>query len=120
VVNTSEPWTDWCAQQQPVRGGTCYECDFIGNQGTVFLRGECSLPPGCYSVIGGDSLLPAHCGRALLCTLENVCSCDAGECFAYSIWSQREGAVTLDAVDPTVLRLDYHFAEPRYLRRIEP
>jgi hypothetical protein len=74
---------------------------------------------GCYAIVANE-LLPIHCGRALLCGLTQVCSCDANECFAENVASQRELTVTLDAADPDVLRLVPENNETRYLRRQQP
>jgi hypothetical protein len=118
-IATTEPWSDWCAQQEPVRGANCYQCEFVGDGGTLFLRDACSVPDGCYAIVANE-LLPVHCGRTLLCGLTQACTCDADECFAESVYSRKQLSVTLDPLDPDVLRLVGENGEARYLRRQQP
>jgi hypothetical protein len=116
LVSLSEPWSEWCELQTPVRGANCYRCEFVADGGTAFSREPCE--PGCFA-IEGDALVPIHCGRFLLCAagLDSVCECNANECFA-SRTQFFEATVTLDPVDPDVLRFAHN--DVRYLVRAEP
>lgn len=121
-IRGSEPWSDWCAEQEPVRGIDCYACEFRGDT-TQYAGTECGANAGCYV---GESAEPSryvrtHCGRLALCGgVSQKCWCTKDECMMNP--SRTNGyKVTIDPVDTTVLRFNEEYATEgtRYLTRVE-
>jgi hypothetical protein len=121
-IRDSEPWRDWCAAQEPVRGPGCYGCELRGNM--IFYGGdECGERAGCYVAQSSqpDKLVNVHCGRLQLCgSGQPTCWCDEGGCTNHPSGT-RGYKVTIDPVDVTVLRFNEEYATEgtRYLVREE-
>jgi hypothetical protein len=118
-IHGSEPWGEWCAAQEPVRGVACYACEFRGNM-TQYFGTECGERAGCY--VGQSSepskLIQAHCGRLALCaSAQPNCWCTEDECMNTPIRTHSY-KVTIDPLDATVLRFD-EGGSTRYLTRQE-
>jgi hypothetical protein len=121
-IRDSEPWRDWCAAQEPVRGLDCYSCEPYLN--SILSGGEeCGENAGCYVAQSSqpDKLVNVHCGRLQLCiSAAPTCWCDEEGCTNSPIGTQAF-RVTIDPVDISVLRFNDQSSSDgtRYLVREE-
>jgi hypothetical protein len=116
AVRSSEPWAEWCALQNPVKGPLCYSCEFAGWSNT-FAGTECGERAGCYvGQSAGTDHVRVHCGRRSLCGWSvSVCSCNKDSCTSQAALTH-EFVVALDPFDEGVARFNLP-GDTRYLSR---
>jgi hypothetical protein len=120
AIRGSEPWSVWCAEQEPVHGVDCYACEFRGDT-AQYAGAECGERAGCYVGLSSEPgrYVPTHCGRLALCAgVSRKCWCTKDTCMNDPSRTHSY-KVTIDPVDVAVLRFNEEYATEgtRYLTR---
>jgi hypothetical protein len=98
----TEPWEDWCAAQEPVRGAYCYYCAPMGSRSS--LRDEsCEELSGCFTFEELSRQVRLDCGRVALCQ-SSVCWCSKEGCRANPL-SFGGATVRTEPTDPNVIQI---------------